>query len=92
MTKVLIVNPVHYAVALDYDKEKTGLPVIVAKGEGDLARRMIEAAKEENIPIMKEPPLAKALFDQGNEDDFVPDDLLLQVAEVLRFVQALSKE
>lgn len=88
--KVLIVNPTHYAVAIDYDKEKTGLPVIVAKGEGDLARRMIEAAKEENIPIMKEPPLARALFAQGDEDSFVPDDLLLQVAEVLRFVQSLE--
>ncbi|MBQ8708672.1 MAG: type III secretion system export apparatus subunit SctU [Succinivibrionaceae bacterium] len=89
-SKVLIVNPTHYAVAIDYDKKKTPLPVVVAKGEGDLALRMIEAAKEENIPIMREPPLARALFAQSEEDAFVPDDLLLQVAEVLKFVRTLD--
>ncbi len=90
--KVLIVNPTHYAIALDYDKEKTPLPIILAKGEGDLARRMIAIAKEENIPIMREPPLARALFATGEEDQFVPDDLLMQVAEVLKFIQTITKQ
>lgn len=57
--KVLIVNPTHYAVALDYDAEKTPLPVIVAKGEGVLAQRMIEEAKQAGVPIMRNVPLAQ---------------------------------
>ena len=90
--KVLIVNPTHYAVAVDYDREKTKLPLILAKGEGDLALRMIEVAKQENIPIMREAPLARALYAQGNEDEFVPSDLLLQVAEVLKVIMSLDKQ
>lgn len=88
--KVLIVNPTHYAVALDYDKEKTPVPVILAKGQGDLARRMIEIAKEEGIPIMRQPPLARALYSEGTEGNFIPKDLLAPVAEVLRFIQSLE--
>ena len=88
--KVLIVNPTHYAVALDYDKEKTPIPVILAKGQGDLARRMIEVAKQEGIPIMRQPPLARALYSEGTEDSFIPKDLLAPVAEVLRFIQSLE--
>ncbi|WP_019002157.1 EscU/YscU/HrcU family type III secretion system export apparatus switch protein [Succinimonas amylolytica] len=83
-------EPVRYAVALDYDAEKDPLPVILAKGEGDLARRMIEAAREEKIPIMREAPLARALFEEGREDEYVPEDLILQIAEVLRFVKSLE--
>lgn len=89
--KVLIVNPTHFAVALDYDREKTPLPKILAKGQGDLARRMIEVAKSEGIPIMRQPPLARALFAEGLEDCYIPKDLLAPVAEVLRFVEALEK-
>lgn len=84
--KVLIVNPTHYAVAIDYDKERTKLPVIVAKGQGDLARRMIAVAQEENIPIMRQAPLARALYAQGNEDQYVPQDLLMAVADVLKVI------
>ncbi|MCR5084114.1 MAG: type III secretion system export apparatus subunit SctU [Succinivibrionaceae bacterium] len=90
--KVLIVNPTHYAVALDYDPERTPLPVILAKGEGELARRMIAAAKEEGIPVMREPPLARALFSDGTENAFIPKDLLGPVAEVLRFVMQMQQQ
>lgn len=86
--KVVIVNPTHYAVAIDYDKDRTKLPVVLAKGQGELARRMIEAAKEENIPIMRQPELARALYADAHEDEYVPSDLLLQVAEVLRIIAA----
>ncbi|WP_406547567.1 EscU/YscU/HrcU family type III secretion system export apparatus switch protein [Succinimonas sp.] len=83
-------EPIRYAVALDYDPEKDPLPVILAKGEGELARRMIEVAKEEKIPIMREAPLARALFEEGQEDQYVPDNLILQIAEVLRFVKSFE--
>jgi len=88
--KVLVTNPTHYAVALDYDKEKTPLPVILAKGEGALAQRMIEAAKEEGIPIMRNVPLARALYSEGAVNSYIPRDLIEPVAEVLRWVQGLD--
>ena len=88
--KVLVTNPTHYAVALDYEKDKTPLPVIVAKGEGALAKRMIEVAKEEGIPIMQNVPLARDLFRNGTENSYIPQDLIGPVAEVLRWVQSLQ--
>ena len=88
--KVLVTNPTHFAVALDYDKEKTPLPVILAKGEGALAQRMIEVAKEEGIPIMRNVPLARALYRDGTENGYIPRDLIGPVAEVLRWVQSLE--
>ncbi len=90
--KVLVTNPTHFAVALDYDAEKTPLPVIVAKGEGALAQRMIEVAKEEGIPIMRNVPLARALFRDGAENAYIQKDLIGPVAEVLRWVQSLEGE
>ncbi len=88
--KVLVVNPTHFAVALDYDEEKTPLPVILAKGEGALALRMIEVAKEEGVPIMRNVPLAQALFRDGTENAYIPKDLIAPVAEVLRWVKSLQ--
>lgn len=89
--KVLIVNPTHFAVAIDYDKEKAPLPYMLAKGEGSLALAMIEVAKQENIPIMRNPPLARALYKDGFENEFIPQDLLIQVAEVLKVVMSLEQ-
>ena len=89
--KVLVTNPTHYAVALDYDKDTTPLPVILAKGEGALAQRMIETAKEEGIPIMRNVPLARALYAEGTENAYIPRDLIGPVAEVLRWVQSLER-
>ena len=88
--KVLVTNPTHFAVALDYEKDKTPLPVILAKGEGRLAQRMIEVAKEEGIPIMRNVPLARALYRDGTENAYIPRDLIGPVAEVLRWVESLK--
>ncbi|MCF0253235.1 MAG: type III secretion system export apparatus subunit SctU [Duodenibacillus sp.] len=90
-SKVLVVNPTHFAIALDYEKGKTPLPVILAKGQGPLALRMIEVAKEEGIPIMRNVPLAHALYEEGTENAYIPRDLIGPVAEVLRWVQSLDK-
>jgi type III secretion protein U len=88
--KVLVTNPTRFAVALDYEKDRTPLPVILAKGEGELARRMIEAAKEAGIPILREAPLARELFEQGSENAYIPTSLIGPVAEVLRWLETLS--
>lgn len=87
--KVLVTNPTHYAIALDYEKDRTPLPVILAKGEGMLAQRMIEVAREEGIPIMRNVPLARSLYAEGTENSYIPKDLIGPVAEVLRWVQSL---
>lgn len=88
--KVLVTNPTHYAVALDYEKDKTPLPVILAKGEGVLAQRMIKTAEEEGIPIMRNVPLARSLYAEGTENAYIPADLIKPVAEVLKWVQSLE--
>ena len=90
--KVLVTNPTHYAVALDYEKDKTPLPVIVAKGEGLLAQRMIAVAKEAGVPIMQNVPLARDLFRSGTENAYIPQDFIGPVAEVLRWVQSLRRD
>ncbi|MFM8548050.1 MAG: type III secretion system export apparatus subunit SctU [Betaproteobacteria bacterium] len=88
---VVVTNPTHLAVALHYDEQETPLPVVVAKGEGYLASRMIEAAREAGVPVMQNIPLARALFEQGNVDHYVPSDLIEPVAAVLRLVSELGR-
>ena len=90
--RVLVTNPTHFAVALDYEKGRTELPVILVKGQGERALRMMEIAREEGIPIMRNVPLARALYHNGNENEFIPKDLISPVAEVLRWVQSLERE
>lgn len=88
---VLVTNPTHYAIALEYEQGRTQLPMVLAKGEGFLAQKMIEIAKEEGIPIMQNIPLAHALWDNAPVDQYIPSDLLEPVAEVLRWVQQLKQ-
>jgi len=68
----VITNPTHLAIALRYDEETTPLPVLLAKGEGALAARMVEAAREAGVPVMQDVPLARALFEQGQADQYIP--------------------
>jgi type III secretion protein U len=88
--QVVVTNPTQVAVALLYDEKKTPLPIIVGMGEGLLARRIVEIAKEEGIPIMQNVPLARALLRDGAENEYIPPDLIKPVAEVLRWAQSLQ--
>lgn len=88
---VVVTNPTRLAVALFYDKEKTKLPVILTKGEDLLAKRIIEVAREEGIPIMQNVPLAQDLYEHGQIDQYIPSELIQPVAEVLRWVQQLKE-
>lgn len=90
-SSVLVTNPTHLAVALYYKEDETPLPVVMAKGEGILARRMIEVAQEEGIPIMQNVPLAHDLFDRGQVNQYIPADLIEPIAEVLRWVADLKQ-
>lgn len=89
---VLITNPARLAVALFYDEDRTKLPVVTAKGENLLARRMIEVAREEDIPVMENVPLARDLFDHGEIDRYIPSELIRPVAEVLRWIRKVRRE
>lgn len=89
---VVITNPTHLAIAIEYDKDKTPLPVVLAMGEGTLASMMIEAAKEAGVPVLQNIPLAHALFNTATVDQYIPSELIEPVAEVLRLVQKLRAE
>jgi len=87
---VLVTNPTHLAIAIRYDEDSTPLPIVVGKGEGALAERMIEAAREAGVPIVQNIPLAHALFDTSSLDQYIPSDLIEPVAAVLRLVMDLA--
>jgi len=87
---VVVVNPTKIAVAILYDKEKGGVPEIVAKGERLIAEQIRELAKEGGVPIMRNVSLAQAL-NRLEVGDQVPEELYEAVAEVLNFVYKLGQ-
>jgi flagellar biosynthesis protein FlhB len=81
---VVIVNPVHIACALKYDeKEGDEAPVLVASGQGDLAKKIVEAARQYGVPVLRDVPLARALVELEVGDE-IPEALYEAVAEILR--------
>ncbi|NLI94185.1 MAG: flagellar biosynthesis protein FlhB [Peptococcaceae bacterium] len=88
---VVVTNPTHYAVALKYDPSKHPAPYVVAKGQDEIARRIRALAEENNIMIMENKPLARALHAQVDLGQVVPADLYKAVAEVLALVYKLNK-
>ena len=81
---VVITNPTHFAVALKYDREKDEpAPRVVAKGKDKLAEKIKEKAKEHNIPIVEDPPLARALYESCEVGDFIPEQFYQVVAKIL---------
>ncbi len=83
---VVVTNPTHYAVAIKYDKEKAPAPIVVAKGVDYLAFEIREIAKEHNVPIVENRPVARALYNTVPVDGVIPSDLYVAVAEILAFV------
>jgi flagellar biosynthetic protein FlhB len=82
---VVVVNPTHYAVALRYDGSKPA-PEVVAKGVDHVAAAIRKAAEEHRVPIVHEPPLARALYAQVEVGQTIPEGLFAAVAEILAFV------
>lgn len=80
---VLVVNPTHLAVALRYDAEEHEAPEVTAKGQDALAQRMIAAAQQAGVPVMRDVPLARSLFDLELGEE-IPEKLYEAVAAVLR--------
>jgi len=88
---VVITNPTHYAVALRYVPGETDVPKLLAKGRDLLAQRIREIAAEHRIPIVEDPPLARALYRSVPLGGYVPESLYRAVAEVLAFVYRLDR-
>ncbi len=83
---VVITNPTHYAVALKYDPEQAPAPVVLAKGADYLAQKIKDIARENDIEIVEDKPLARMLYANVDVDAQVPPELYQAVAEVLAFV------
>mgnify|MGYP006285450135 FL=1 len=83
---VVITNPTHIAVALKYDLEEMEAPVVMAKGEGYVAKRIKDRARELEIEIVENKPLARSLNKMTEIGDEIPADLYQAVAEILAFV------
>lgn len=85
---VVITNPTHYAIALEYE-QGMGAPVCVAKGKDNIALKIRELAEEHNVPLVENPPLARALFASVEIDDEVPPEHYQAVAEVIGYVMRI---
>jgi len=87
---VVIMNPTHYAVALKYESGKTEAPICVAKGIDALALRIRAVAEENDVPVVENPPLARALHAAVEIDDPVPAEHFKAVAQVIGYVMRLQ--
>ncbi len=83
---VVITNPTHYAVALQYKPEHMDAPIVVAKGVDYLALKIIDIARQAKVPIIHNPPLAQTLYRIVDIDEMIPESLYRAVAEVLAYV------
>ena len=83
---VVITNPTHIAVAILYDNTKDEAPRVVAKGEDYLAKKIKDLAKDSNVPIVENKPLARALYATVEIDEVIPPELYQAVAEILAVV------
>jgi len=83
---VVITNPTHYAVALKYEEKENSAPLVIAKGQDYVARKMKEIAIDNHVEIVENPPLAQSLYALCEVDEEIPADLYQAVADILVFV------
>jgi flagellar biosynthetic protein FlhB len=86
---VVVTNPTHYAVAVEYREGRMKAPRVVAKGQGLIAERIREIAREARVPLLEAPPLARALHAHAEVGDEIPAALYQAVATVLAHVYQL---
>lgn len=89
---VVVTNPTHFAVALKYDSKIAPAPIVVAKGADLLAKRLKMIAKEHNIAIIENKPLARSLYKLVKVNSMIPEELFVAVAEVLAYVYKKNKK
>jgi type III secretion protein U len=79
----VVVNPVHIAIAIQYEPERTALPLVTAKGEGHLARLMRLEAESAGVPVIRDIPLARALHFKAEEQELIPEEFFDAIVEVI---------
>lgn len=89
---VVIKNPTHFAVALKYERDKQGAPVVIAKGQDYLALKIIEIAEKNEVAVVENIPLARALFASVDIGFEIPKEFYNPVAEVLAHIYSLNKK
>jgi flagellar biosynthetic protein FlhB len=89
---VVVTNPTHFAVALEWDELKMEAPVVTAKGADLVAKRIREIAQEHGVPIMENPPLARTLYAKVELDQAIPPNMYAAVAQVIAFVFKLKRK
>jgi len=88
---VIITNPTHFAVAIQYEASRGDAPFVIAKGQNLIAANIKRVAAENEVPIVENKPLARALYAQVEIGDFIPPDLYEATAEVLAYVFKLKR-
>jgi flagellar biosynthetic protein FlhB len=88
---VVITNPQHFAVALSYDPNGEGAPILLAKGSDEMARRIREEAKAHAVELFPAPELARALYFTTQVDEPIPEGLYHAVAQVIAYVFSLNQ-
>lgn len=83
---LVIANPTHYAVALHYDRQQGGAPLVVAKGVDLIALKIREIAEQHGVPIIEDRPLARALYAAVEVDQWIPQDFYRPVAKILHYL------
>lgn len=89
---VVITNPTHYAIALKYDERERDAPFVVAKGVDFMAQKIKMIAKEHDVIIVENRPLARALYDQVEIGEEIPEEFFKAVAEILAYVYRVKKK
>ncbi len=89
--KVVITNPTHFAIAIDYDPEQMRAPRVLAKGTFHVAQRIVDIAREHRVPVVQNVPLARALYRAVEVEQEIPPEMYLAVAEVLAYVYKIKK-
>lgn len=88
---VIVTNPTHYSVALKYDTERAGAPIVLAKGIDEMAMQIRKIAKGNEVPIVESPMLTRALYHTAEIGQQIPDQLFTAVAQVLAYVFQLKR-
>jgi flagellar biosynthetic protein FlhB len=89
---VVITNPTHFSIALEYKQDGNSAPIVVAKGQDNIALKIREIAKENNVPIVQNAPLARAMYDSVDLDQEIPEEHYKAVAEIISYVFSLKRK
>ena len=89
---LLVMNPTHVAIALDYHPEKTPIPVVSAKGEDALAMEMRDRAQQAGVPVLRDISLARTLLHRAEVGEIVPDDLFDAVAQAIVWAKGMRDQ